>query len=291
MQGMPTVVASLAKGIPVRALVRDATTAIARDIAALGAELAIGTFEDAASLDRAMSGVRSVFSLQLAHPELAEVQQKALVAAAQRHGVQQFVQSTVSATGTHRSFPDWEKGRWLDWYWIQKEEQEQRVREAGFKYWTMVRPAMLMDNFLPYRAKFMHPELISRGNLLGATRAHVPIAYVSSETVGAAGAAALADPARFHGKMLELADDMVSLNRIAETLKDVTGKSVTVTYESVEQSVARGVFWGIGSAQDWLNVVGYPARPEMLAGEGLTPLPFRRWAERHASEFEIGKPA
>lgn len=286
MQGRPTVCAALGRGLAVRVLVRDPTSEAARALAAQGAELVRGSFEDAASLAHALAGVRGVFSLQGAHPTEAAAQQQALIAAARRAGVEQFVQSTVSSTGRHETFSDWEKGRWFSWYWLEKHQQEERAKV--FRYWTAVRPALLMDNFAQYRARFMHPELVERGEIVSATRADTPIAYVASETVGAAGAAALAEPERFHGRAMELADEMISLNQIAAVLANVCGTNVKVTSLPYAEAVARGVFEGIASAQDWCNVVGYAARPEQLAAYGLTPLPFRDWAMRHRDEIQIG---
>jgi uncharacterized protein YbjT (DUF2867 family) len=291
MQGRPTVAETLKRGIPVRALVRDPSSVASLALAAQGAELIQGAFEDSASLDRAVNGVRGVFSILLADPKSAPAQQVALVNAALKAGVEQFVQSTVSSTGMHQGFMDWDKGRWLEWYWLDKDNQEKVVRKAGFRYFTMIRPAMLMDNFLPYTAKIMQPELLKTGQFVTATRLDVPVAYVSSKTVGTATAVAFEDPKRFHNVNMELADDMVSNNDIAKILSDVTGKLVKAVFKPYDEQVADGVFWGIPSSQDWLNEVGYAARPEMLKGYGIEPLSFRAWSQSHAGDFQIGSNA
>lgn len=112
MQGLPTAIATLERGQAVRVLARDLSSDAAQSLAARGAELVQGSFEDAASLDRAMDGVRGVFSLQLAWPDIGMAQQEALVGAAVKAGVEQFIQSSVSSTGLHEGFAGWDEDRW-----------------------------------------------------------------------------------------------------------------------------------------------------------------------------------
>jgi uncharacterized protein YbjT (DUF2867 family) len=291
MQGRPTVMATMERGIAVRVLARDPSSDAAQSLAAKGVELVQGSFEDPASLDRAMDGVRGVFSLQLAAPNTSMAQQEALLNAAIKAGVDQFVQSTVSSTGLHESFSRWNEERWDAWYWLEKHQQEENVRNAGFKYYTMVRPAMLMDNFLPYRAQFMQSDLLKTGEIVAAVQVDTPIAYVSSQTVGLASAVAFEDPARFHGVAMELADDMISHAQIASILSDVTGKPVRAIYKSEEELAAAGVFSGLVRSQAWLDAVGYAARPAMLADYGLTPISFQHWAATHRGDFQVGSPS
>ena len=288
MQGRPTVLATLERGLPVRVLVRDPSSDAARSLASKGVEIVQGSFEGSASLDRAMEGVRGVFSLQLAAPNTSMAQQEALLNAAVKAGVDQFVQSTVSSTGLHESFNGWAEKRWDSWYWLEKHQQEENVRSAGFKYHTLVRPAMLMDNYLPDRAQSMQSDLLKTGEIVAAVQVDTPIAYVSSQTVGLATAVAFEDPARFHGVAMELADDMASHAQIASILSDLTGKPVRAVFKSEEELIAGGLFPGLVRSQAWLDVEGYAARPAMLADYGLTPVPFQQWAASHRDDFQIG---
>ncbi|KAL0570616.1 hypothetical protein ABG067_009407, partial [Albugo candida] len=102
----------------------------------------------------------------------------------------------------------------------------------------------------------MHPELAEGGTILTAARGDTPIAYVSSETVGAAGAAALAEPERFNGLALELADELLSLDTAAAVLTEVTGKPVVVDSRTYADLVAAGKHEGLVRSQEWLNEVG-----------------------------------
>lgn len=67
-QGGSVARALLHRGWRVRALVRDLFSAGAVALAARGAELVVGTFEDRATMRAAMAGVDGVFSVQPSSP-------------------------------------------------------------------------------------------------------------------------------------------------------------------------------------------------------------------------------
>ena len=67
-QGGSVARALLHRGWRVRALVRDPFSAGAAALAARGAELVVGTFEDRAAMRSAMAGVDGVFSVQPSSP-------------------------------------------------------------------------------------------------------------------------------------------------------------------------------------------------------------------------------
>ena len=97
--------ALLHRGWRVRALVRDPFSAGAAALAARGAELVVGTFEDRAAMRSAMAGVDGVFSVQPSSPggtvtDEQEVRYGITIAdLAVECGVKHLVYSSGSATG------------------------------------------------------------------------------------------------------------------------------------------------------------------------------------------------
>ncbi|MGW3867694.1 NmrA family NAD(P)-binding protein, partial [Streptomyces sp. NPDC005047] len=155
-QGGATARALLKSGVPVRALVRDPSTDRAAAVAALGAELVAGDLDDLGSLTRAAEGARAVFSVQMPDLEGAafagEVAQAArLIEGARAAGVPQFIHTSVSGAGQHTS---WVRGKWaaMEPYYTAKAGIQDRVREAGFAHWTLLKPSFFMENFLPAEA-------------------------------------------------------------------------------------------------------------------------------------------
>lgn len=88
--GGATLQALTALGAPVRVLVRDAGKFTAPD----GVQVAVGHFEDAASLDAALQGVEKAFLVGASNEQQVE-QESAFVAAAARAGVRHLVRLSV----------------------------------------------------------------------------------------------------------------------------------------------------------------------------------------------------
>ncbi|MGW7514543.1 NmrA family NAD(P)-binding protein [Streptomyces sp. NPDC054796] len=283
-QGGATARALLATGVPVRALVRDPSTERARALAALGAELVTGDLLDLDSVRRAADGARAVFSVQL--PDLADlqsdsewVQGRNLVDAAREAGVAQFVHTSVSGAGQHRDAPGWDEGRWtsMEHYFETKSAIQDRVREAGFRHWTLLKPGFFMENLLP--GTYLLPKG-PEGGLVTVIRPDTVLALVAVDDIGAAAAAAFADPEHFHGVELELASERASMTRVAEVLSRALGVELTAPSMTVDEALAAGAPEFVAS-HAWLNEVDQPARPEDARALGIPLTGFARWAERY----------
>jgi uncharacterized protein YbjT (DUF2867 family) len=136
----------LARGAQLRALTRDPTTPRARAIAGRGVETVQGDMDDADSLQKAMTGVQGVYSVQDFWTVGArrEVQQGQNVAdAAVAAGIEHLVFSSVGGA---------ERNSRID-HWDSKWEIEQHIRGLGLPA-TMIRPASFMENYyIPSRAR------------------------------------------------------------------------------------------------------------------------------------------
>ncbi len=281
-QGGATARALLKAGIPVRALVRDPGRAHA--IEALGAELVVGDLYDPGSLVPAMKGVRGVFSVQM--PDLANlegdsewVQGRNLIDAARDAGVAQFVHTSVSGAGQHRGAPGWAEGRWksMEHYFETKTAIQDRVREAGFAHWTLLKPGFFMENFL--LPSFLFPRGLD-GGIVTIIKPGTELALVAVDDIGAAAAAAFADPARFDGVELELAGERATMARVAEVLSRAFGVELTAPDLTPEEAVAAGAP-PFTVRHEWQNEIGHPASPEYARALGIPLTSFADWAERH----------
>lgn len=286
-QGGATARALLATGVPVRALVRDPDTDRAKAIERLGAELVVGDLRDPASLEPAVRGARAVFSVQM--PAATErgfdfdgevAQGVNLIEAARAAGVPQFVHTSVSGAGQHTETPGWDEGRWS--YMAPtlgaKAAVQDRVRNAGFPHWTLIKPGFFMENFLP-SMKFLFPSGIE-GGLVSVLNPDTRVSLVAVDDIGGAAAAAVAAPERFHGVELELAGDHRSMAEIAEVLSGALGTRLRAPDMTEEQALAAGMP-PMGASHEWMNDVGQPARPEFAEALGLSTTRFEAWASGH----------
>jgi uncharacterized protein YbjT (DUF2867 family) len=264
-QGGAVAQALLSSGVSVRALVRDLQSDKAIALAAAGASLIPGDLRDASSLEAALTDVGGVFSVQLAPSSDRESERRegrALIEAARKAGAIHFVHASVSGVAMHRADPRWLGSRWNRNYWDSKADVEDMVREAGFQAYTILRPALLMENFIAPKAAWMFPDL-ARGRIRTAVRPETSIPFVGVADVAAAVAAAFADQTRFGG---------------ADVLSVATGARIVAETVSPGEAVALGQQVGWVETQEWFNESGYPARPSDMAAYGLRPTPLADWA-------------
>ncbi|MFE9811960.1 NmrA family NAD(P)-binding protein [Streptomyces sp. NPDC005548] len=285
-QGGATARALLAAGIPVRALVRNPSTARAKAVEALGAELFTGDLDDRASVSRAATGVRSVFSVQM--PDMGgrgfegEVAQAVnLITGARDAGVPQFVHTSVSGAGQHVS---WVKGpwAWMEPYYTAKAGIQDRVREAGFAQWTLIKPGFFMENFRP-SAQIMFPRGVE-GGLVSLLKPATRLSLIAVDDIGTAAAAAIAAPERFDRVELELAGDCLTMTDIAAVLSRTLGIELTAPDMTAEEATAAGMP-DMGFGQAHINEHSQPARPEFARDLGLPLTRFEVWARDHLRDI------
>ncbi|RKH47880.1 NmrA family NAD(P)-binding protein [Corallococcus sicarius] len=284
-QGGATARALLAEGgTSVRVLVRNPEAPNAKALAAAGAEVFVGDLDAPASLRAACAGARAVFSMQ--SPILSATgvdyskerqQGRNLVEAALAEGVGTFVHTATSGVGDHRNVEGWAEGRWKshEEYWENKLATCDLVRTAGFKHWTLLLPATFMDQPMLDPAGFVDGR-----RLLTVIRTDRPIALIAPEDIGKAAAAAINDPATFHGVTLQLAGDLLTLPQVAEILSRLDGKEYAVQSSTVEEAVAAGLHPGVARGLTYMNVAPVLARPEMARSYGLSPMSFEAWARQ-----------
>ncbi|MCV7420622.1 NmrA family NAD(P)-binding protein [Mycobacterium yunnanensis] len=285
MQGGAAVQALLRAGHPVTAFVRDPSSAAAQALAEQGVALATGTLDDTATLEAASAGHDAVFSMQMpgvdpSDPGAEQRQARNIATAGKRAGVAQIIHTSVSATGWRSQHPDIEvTDPGIEMYWDEKEAAENAIRTAGINRWTIFKPAFYMDNFLiPAKRDQQFPDLVE-GRLVTAASPQALLALICADDFGAAVAAAVAEPDKFHETEIDLAGDALNYTEIVDTLTKATGHDITAVFASREEQEQR-----LGAptteSQIWNDHVGYPARPHHAARYGLTTSAFEQWAAR-----------
>jgi uncharacterized protein YbjT (DUF2867 family) len=214
-QGGAVVRRLLAEGCKVRALTRDLNKPSAQSLAQLGAELAPGDMEDRAQLDAAFAGAHGVFSVQNYWlPNVGfegEVTQGKNVAdSAKAAGVAHLVFSSVGAAQRGMGQRHFES-KWII---------EQYIHTLGVPY-TIIRPAVFMDNYNWSRALILSGTIAGRG-----LRPEKGVQMIAVEDVAAFVALAFANPRDYLGKTLELAGEDLTESQIAEVLTRVIGRPV-----------------------------------------------------------------
>ncbi len=290
-QGGATARALLAAGWQVRFLTRKPTSPAATALVALGAQACQGDMNDPTSLDSAMAGAHAVFSVQRPDSDGSDSERRhgfALIEVARRAGVRHFVHTSVCEAGRHTQFPRWESGYWYQKYWTDKWDIEEAVRHAGFQHWTVLKPAFLMDNFLPPKVAAMFPHL-REGRLLTAFAPTTRLQMIAGSDVAAFARAAMLEPAKFHAQDIDLAAEALTMDEVAATLGRVLGKTIGVECVSASDARSAGLFPGWVRSQQWTNEAGYRADIGALGRYGIALTSFDTWLRAHAAEVVIAR--
>jgi uncharacterized protein YbjT (DUF2867 family) len=215
----------LAEGRPVRVLVRKEATASAAALAAAGAELALGDFDDPASLPPALKDVAAVFAMppNAISPsgpdtELEVTRGRALIDATAAAGVEQVVFSTV-ASGS-----------------AAKIRIERHLFDT-IALPTVLRPVRFMTNYIG--AGVLGVDGISGGVHRHLFPPHEPMQVVALEDIADLTVLALAAPERFAGRTLELAGDQPTPVEAAAAISKATG--IPLRYEQITDDEAEAL--------------------------------------------------
>ncbi|MFE3058045.1 NmrA family NAD(P)-binding protein [Nocardia sp. NPDC059239] len=217
-QGGATARRLLAAGRAVRALVRDPESPAAQELAAAGAQLAGGDFDAPESLAPALSGVGAAFLVPPAtfgpngwDTELEVERGTRFIAAARAAGVEFIVFTTVASYT--------EDGKWGA---QGKRRVEEALQSSGL-HWTILRPARFMEN---YFMQGFPVDGINDGVHKHLFPADRPVQSIALDDIAVFAHLAFADPARFHGQVLELAGDDPTMPAAAAAITAATGHAV-----------------------------------------------------------------
>lgn len=208
--GGATVRALVAHGQQVRALVRNPTHATALG----GVEIVQGSFEDDASLVRALDGVQSVLLAGRDSPDMV-AEQSNVLKNVWNSGVSHVVK--LSAIGAEPDSP------------IELMRNHSAV-DAKLKNgpiaWTLLQPHLYLQNLT------RSADAVRRGGKLSAPMGDLRIPLVDTRDVGTAAAVILADPAAHAGRTYRFTGpERYGYDDVAAALSTLLGRPVS--YEAV----------------------------------------------------------
>jgi uncharacterized protein YbjT (DUF2867 family) len=226
-----------AQNVEVHALARDPSSTNAKSMETLGVKLWPGDFDNIDAINSAMTGCNALFLNFM--PDFQDVKAelrwaKALMAAAHTAGVKHVVYSSGSGINAPEKRAYWDPDSLAAIFSMSKRSIENEVQNAGFEYWTILRPGVFMSNYIN-PAVFMYPGLVEKGVWETATTKDTVLPCVDTLTVGRFGSAAFLDPVKFHAKEIEYADELIKVDDLLEKLSVAAGKSLKAVYLSEDE--------------------------------------------------------
>jgi uncharacterized protein YbjT (DUF2867 family) len=264
-QGGAVATALLARGTPVRALVRDPRSRAADTLARRGVGLAAGDLTDEASLTTAMRGVSAVFAVTTPFetgPDAETQQGLTLLRAAERAAVPHLVYSSVAAADRHSGVPHFESKAVVE-----------RALEHGDVPFTVLGPVYFYDNLLAGVDQLVH------GVLELPLPPDFPLQQLAREDLGHVAAEVLSTPDAFAGRRIELASDAMSADDMATAISRVLGRAVEV--REVPLEAARRSNADLGAMWAFIAAGGFAVDIDRLHRDFPTVAwtSFPRWAE------------
>jgi uncharacterized protein YbjT (DUF2867 family) len=229
-QGGATARHLLERDRTVRALVRDPASPAARSLRGAGADLIVGDLDDPASLRTALDGAHGVFLVltMMAGPRISpegvvaeERRGQTVVDLAREAGIGHLVYSSLNGASARSGIP----------YYESKARIEEHIHALGLPA-TILRPVSFMENFATYNRPVLDDgELVV--NL--AVRPELPMPLISVRDIGAFAAIAFDRPEQYLGRTVEIAGDVLTPPRIAETFGRVCGLPARFRQTPIEQ--------------------------------------------------------
>ncbi len=201
-------------GREVRAFVRNPQSEQARALVDEGIALAVGDLFDRASIDRAMTGIRGVFSVQTSSPsglvtdDQEVAQGKAIADSAVAAGVAHLVYSSGGAA---------EKGHTGMGHFDSKSEIEEHIRQLPIAA-TITRPASFME-------MMMLPGL-NTGVFTFFMKRDQSMQMIALDDLGRINAQILCQSERYAGQTLELSGQDVTGEHLEQAFSRAAGRPI-----------------------------------------------------------------
>jgi len=247
--------ALLARGMRVRALVRNPESDKAKALAQRGVELAMGNLNDAESIRAAASGQDAVWInttpfLPGVGPEGEIAQGRLIVDALAGLDVPHVVYSSVSDANRNTGVPHFDS-KW---------DAEQRLQDSGLVV-TITAPVFFADNVV---APWNVPSL-KTGTFSHAMPADRRLQVVSVRDIGRFNAAVIARGPTLAGRRINYAGDELTSAEMTEVMARHSGRPLTYAEQPIEQ--VRAMMEDTATMFEWFVRDGYTADISALRQE------------------------
>lgn len=240
----------LKEGHCVRAFTRKPDSPAAKELERLGVELAMGNFDDLASIKRAAEGVDAVFAMATPFEVGIEMETRqgiTLVDAVKAAGVEHLIYSSVASGDQNTGIPHFDS----------KYKIEQHIQSFEIPY-TIIGPVYFFENtFAPWSGLD-----IKEGTLAQPMPVGRKLQQVALDDIAGFANLVLENREQFLGKRIDIASDELTFPRLAEILSTVLSREIQYMPFPVDNLREQNA--DFATMYEWFDRVGYSVDIETL---------------------------
>jgi len=223
-------------GWNVRTTTRSIASPAAQDLVRRGVQVTEGDWTNEAVLASAIAGSDFIF-INL-FPDFSDASRelqwtKDFLRIAKAAGVRHVVHSGILHTHT---LPQFDPNHWASVWLLEKVKVEEAVTGTDIQYWTAIRPGYFMSNLLRPKVDFQFPGATATGVFALGMPPDTILPLVDHEDIAKFAVAAFRNPQAFHGKVIPLAGEMLSIGDAIGLLAKHSGRDIRGKYISPEES-------------------------------------------------------
>ncbi|KAL1863850.1 hypothetical protein VTK73DRAFT_6350 [Phialemonium thermophilum] len=184
----------------------------------------------------AAQGCQGVFLNTFPVPGLETAQAQGIVDAAKKAGLRHVVASTVCLADKPAYWDNalGDKSQLRDYY-RSKAAVEDIVRRSGLEAYTIIRPAVLQQDYMVPHSYMNFPELPTKGELAHCLVDGARVPHTDNYDAGKFAAAALQDPTRFAGQEIDIVNEALTIEEVRDAIVKASGRKVRVRRRSPEE--------------------------------------------------------
>lgn len=208
------------------ATTRDLASPAALRLASLGVLLTQCAWDDAPALKTSLAGSTYLFLNTVpsfTDPLLERRRTSSILSLAKEAGISHAIFSsalTINRLSELAAFKDADPNSVMYQSLLSKTATEQTLKETGFRYWTILRGASFMENYLQPKVLMYGKDMTEKRIWRMACSAEDKIPLVDTRDIAQFAVAAFLTPDKFHQKEIPIAGEELSIGEIARQLSD-----------------------------------------------------------------------
>ncbi|KAK4212697.1 hypothetical protein QBC37DRAFT_424455 [Rhypophila decipiens] len=264
---LATLLRSPAINWTVRTTVRDPTSAAALRLASLGVNLTPGSWDDIPALTAGLQTCTHLFLNTIpsfTDPLLERRQTSQILSLAKSAGVKHVIFSSALGINHLSEMPLFTstpgiKDSVMYHSLLSKAATEETVKSSGFQYWTILRGASFMENYLTPKVYMYGPEFVTKRIWKMACSPDDTLPLVDTVDIAKFALAAFRQPERFNGQEVSIAGDVLPIRDIAAKITRAV-RNIEDAWESKAEAaqLAASTSGGGGTSASFFSAENLP---------------------------------